>query len=168
MLAEVITVGDELLLGQTVDTNSAWMGEVFASHGIALHRITSISDNAEEIVAALDEARARVDLILMTGGLGPTRDDITKHTLADYFGMELRMNEEVLKGISAWFHGRGVPMLPVNEAQAMLPEGSSVLPNPRGTAMGMGFEASRDGRPQVVVSMPGVPYEMKGLVLCSK
>ena len=164
MLAEVITVGDELLLGQTVDTNSAWMGEVFATHGIALHRITSISDNAEEIVAALNEARARVDLILMTGGLGPTRDDITKHTLANYFGMEMQMNEEVLQGISAWFHGRGLPMLPVNEAQAMLPDGCTVLPNPRGTAMGMWFDASLDGRSQVVVSMPGVPYEMKGLV----
>ena len=131
----MITVGDELLLGQTVDTNSAWMGEVFATHGIALHRITSISDDAEEIGAALDEARARVDLVLMTGGLGPTRDDITKQTLANYFGMELRMNEEVLQRISAWFHGRGLPMLPVNEAQAMLPDGCTVLPNPRGTAM---------------------------------
>ena len=126
MLAEVITVGDELLLGQTVDTNSAWMGEVLVSHGIALHRITSISDRAEEIVAALDEARSRVDLVLMTGGLGPTRDDITKHTLAGYFGMELQMNEDVLEGISTWFHGRGLPMLPVNEAQAMLPDGCTV------------------------------------------
>ena len=164
MLAEVITVGDELLLGQTVDTNSAWMGEVFATHGIALRRITSISDNAEEIVAALDEARVRVDLVLMTGGLGPTRDDITKQTLANYFGMELQMNDEVLQRISAWFHGRGLPMLRVNEAQAMLPAGCTVLPNPRGTAMGMWFEASWDGRSQVVISMPGVPYEMKGLV----
>jgi nicotinamide-nucleotide amidase len=164
MLAEVITVGDELLLGQTVDTNSAWMGEVFATHGIALRRITSISDNAEEIVAALDDAHARVDLVLMTGGLGPTRDDITKQTLANYFGMELQMNDEVLQRISAWFHSRGLPMLQVNEAQAMLPAGCTVLPNPRGTAMGMWFEASRDGRSQVVISMPGVPYEMKGLV----
>ena len=164
MLAEVITVGDELLLGQTVDTNSAWMGEVLASHGIAVHRITSISDQANQIVAALDEARMRVDLILMTGGLGPTRDDITKHALTDYFGMELRMNEDVLKGISEWFQGRGLPMLPVNEAQALLPDGCSVLHNPRGTAMGMWFDAAQDGRPQVVVSMPGVPYEMKGLV----
>ncbi len=164
MLAEVITVGYELLLGQTVDTNSAWMGEVFATHGIALRRITSISDNAEEIVAALDDAHARVDLVLMTGGLGPTRDDITKQTLANYFGMELQMNDEVLQRISAWFHSRGLPMLQVNEAQAMLPAGCTVLPNPRGTAMGMWFEASRDGRSQVVISMPGVPYEMKGLV----
>ena len=164
MLAEVITVGDELLLGQTVDTNSAWMGEVFATYGIALRRITSISDNAEEIVAALDDAHARVDLVLMTGGLGPTRDDITKQTLANYFGMELQMNDEVLQRISAWFHSRGLPMLQVNEAQAMLPAGCTVLPNPRGTAMGMWFEASRDGRSQVVISMPGVPYEMKGLV----
>lgn len=165
MLAEVITIGDELLLGQTVDTNSAWMGGVLASHGIALHRITSISDNAAEIVAALDEALERVDLILMTGGLGPTRDDITKETLADYFGMPLEMNQTVLRNITAWFEGRGLPMLPVNEAQAMLPRDCTVLPNPRGTAMGMWFETTDRGRDQVVISMPGVPYEMKGLVL---
>ena len=165
MLAEVITIGDELLLGQTVDTNSAWMGGVLASHGIALHRITSISDNAPEIVAALDDARERVDLILMTGGLGPTRDDITKETLADYFEMPLEMDQDVLRNITAWFEGRGLPMLPVNEAQAMLPRGCTVLPNPRGTAMGMWFETADRGRDQVVISMPGVPYEMKGLVL---
>lgn len=164
MLAEVITVGDELLLGQTVDTNSAWMGEVLAAHGVALHRITSISDDAREIVAALDEARSRVDLILMTGGLGPTRDDITKHTLAEYFGMTLIMHEEVLLGITKWFAGRGLPMLPVNEAQAMLPDGCTVLPNPRGTAAGMWFDTEFEGRSQVIISMPGVPYEMKGLV----
>ena len=164
MLAEVITVGDELLLGQTVDTNSAWMGEILAANGIALHRITSISDDAEEIVAALNEARSRVDLILMTGGLGPTRDDITKHTLADYFGMSLEMHHEVLRGITEWFAGRGLPMLPVNEAQAMLPDGCTVLPNPRGTAAGMWFDAEWEDRRQVIISMPGVPYEMKGLV----
>ena len=149
--AEVIRRGRQ----PTVDTNSAWIGEVFAAHGIALHRITSISDNAEEIVAALDEARARVDLILITGGLGPTRDDITKHTLADYFGMELEMNEDVLQGISAWFHGRGLPMLPVNEAQAMLPDGC------RSAQLGVQRWACVRGiagrRSQVVVSMPGVP-----------
>lgn len=164
MLAEVITVGDELLLGQTVDTNSAWMGEILAANGIALHRITSISDDAEEIVAALNEARSRVDLILMTGGLGPTRDDITKHTLSDYFGMSLVMHHEVLRGITEWFAGRGLPMLPVNEAQAMLPDRCTVLPNPRGTAAGMWFDAEWEDRRQVIISMPGVPYEMKGLV----
>lgn len=164
MLAEVITIGDELLLGQTVDTNSAWMGEVLAANGVALHRITSISDQADEIVAALNEARSRVDLVLMTGGLGPTRDDITKHTLTEYFGMSLAMNHEVLKGITEWFAGRGLPMLPVNEAQAMLPDGCTVLPNPRGTAAGMWFEVEKAGRSQVIISMPGVPYEMKGLV----
>lgn len=164
MLAEVITIGDELLLGQTVDTNSAWMGEVLAANGVALHRITSISDQADEIVAALNEARSRVDLVLMTGGLGPTRDDITKHTLTEYFGMSLAMNHEVLQGITTWFAGRGLPMLPVNEAQAMLPDGCTVLPNPRGTAAGMWFEVEKEGRSQVIISMPGVPYEMKGLV----
>jgi nicotinamide-nucleotide amidase len=162
MLAEIITIGDELLLGQTVDTNSAWMGMQLAAHGIRVHRITSISDEADAIRAALDESLARVDFVLVTGGLGPTRDDITKETLADYFGTDLVMDEAVLLRITNWFAGRGFEMLEVNRHQAMLPESCDVLINPRGTAMGMWFERSADQK--VVVSMPGVPYEMKGLM----
>ena len=163
MLAEIITIGDELLLGQTVDTNSAWMGGQLAAHGIRVHRITSISDEADAILVALDEALSRVDFVLVTGGLGPTRDDITKETLAAYFGTELVMNDAVLETITNWFSGRGFDMLEANRHQAMLPEACEVLINPRGTAMGMWFEREVDQK--VVVSMPGVPYEMKGLML---
>ncbi|MFZ8835669.1 MAG: competence/damage-inducible protein A [Flavobacteriales bacterium] len=164
MLAEVITIGDELLLGQTVDTNSAWMGAELTKQGIALHRITSISDAPAEITAALEEAMSRVDLVLVTGGLGPTRDDLTKETLASFFGMPLVMNEQVLNQITHWFENRGMEMLPVNRDQAMLPEGCEILPNPRGTAMGMWFQKGDEVSPKVVVSLPGVPYEMKGLM----
>lgn len=164
MLAEIITVGDELLLGQTVDTNSAWMGAQLTKQGIALHRITSISDASEEITSALREAMNRVDLVLVTGGLGPTRDDITKETLASYFGMPLVLNEQVLNQITQWFEKRGMEMLPVNRDQALLPRGCEILPNPRGTAMGMWFQEGDEASPKVVVSLPGVPYEMKGLM----
>ncbi len=162
MLAEIITIGDELLLGQTIDTNSAWMGAQLAAHGIRVHRITSISDESEAIRAALDESLSRVDFVLITGGLGPTRDDITKETLADYFDTQLVMDQAILERITQWFAGRGFEMLDVNRHQAMLPEACKVLVNPRGTAMGMWFE--RDAGKKVVVSMPGVPYEMKGLM----
>lgn len=163
MLAEIITIGDELLLGQTVDTNSAWMGANLSAQGIRVHRITSISDEEDAIKQSLDEALSRVDLVLITGGLGPTRDDITKETLAAYFGTKLVMNDEVLQRITDWFEGRGFEMLEANRHQAMLPEACDVLINPRGTAMGMWFDRAQDQK--VVVSMPGVPYEMKGLML---
>jgi nicotinamide-nucleotide amidase len=127
-----------------------------------VHRITSISDESEAIRAALDESLSRVDFVLITGGLGPTRDDITKETLADYFDTQLVMDQAILERITQWFAGRGFEMLDVNRHQAMLPEACKVLVNPRGTAMGMWFE--RDAGKKVVVSMPGVPYEMKGLM----
>ena len=164
MQAEIITIGDELLLGQTVDTNSAWMGDELRQKGAAVNRVVSISDRPSEIKSALDEALLRVDFVLVTGGLGPTRDDVTKHTLADYFDTELVLNQPVLDRITAWFEGRGLKMLPSNRDQALLPEACLVLPNPRGTAMGMWFDTQRGGREKVVVSMPGVPYEMKGLM----
>jgi nicotinamide-nucleotide amidase len=138
------------------------MGAQLAAHGIRVHRITSISDESEAIRAALDESLSRVDFVLITGGLGPTRDDITKETLADYFDTQLVMDQAILERITQWFAGRGFEMLDVNRHQAMLPEACKVLVNPRGTAMGMWFE--RDAGKKVVVSMPGVPYEMKGLM----
>ena len=164
MQAEIITIGDELLLGQTVDTNSAWMGEELRKKGVSVNRIVSISDRPSEISAALDEALSRVDLVLVTGGLGPTRDDVTKHTLADYFNTDLVLDQDVLDRITAWFEGRKLKMLPPNCDQALLPESCVILPNPRGTAMGMWFDTLREGKDKVVVSMPGVPYEMKGLM----
>lgn len=160
MKAEIITIGDEILIGQTVDTNSTWLAENLHPLGIKVERITTISDTRAAILAAVEESFSRANLVLMTGGLGPTRDDITKETLAEYFHTTLERNQEVLQGIEAWFRERGRPVLEVNRAQADLPKDALILPNTRGTAQGMWFE--KEGR--VLISMPGVPYEMKGIM----
>jgi nicotinamide-nucleotide amidase len=160
MLAEIITIGDEILIGQIVDTNSAWMGEQLNLAGIKVHQITSVSDNAEHIVKALDEAKSRVDLILITGGLGPTKDDITKHTLVKYFNTSLRFDEEVHQHVKALFARFGREVTGVNLKQAEVPESCTVIHNANGTAPGMWF--NKDGT--VFVSMPGVPYEMKKMM----
>lgn len=160
MKAEIITIGDEILIGQTVDTNSAFMAKRLNSIGIMVQEITSISDTREHILEALKEAGSRSDLVLMTGGLGPTRDDITKKTLSEYFDTPLVMHEDIRDRIEAFFNQRGIPVLEVNRMQAMLPEACRPVPNVRGTAQGMWFD--REGT--VFVSMPGVPYEMQGIV----
>ena len=148
------------MIGQTVDTNSAWMAKQLNAIGISIHQITSISDTREAILNALAEVNERADLVLMTGGLGPTRDDITKITLCEYFETHLVMHDDVREGIEKWFEARGIPVLDVNRRQAELPAACEVLRNRRGTAQGMWFE--KEGT--VFVSMPGVPYEMKGIV----
>jgi nicotinamide-nucleotide amidase len=158
--AEIITVGDELLIGQTVDTNSAWMGMQLSMRGIKVNRITSISDRREEIISALDEALGRAPLVLMTGGLGPTSDDITKETLAEYFGSRLVEDREVLAEITERITRRNLEMNENNRRQAMVPEICRVLANHAGTAPGMLFE--KEGR--IIVSMPGVPSEMKHIM----
>jgi len=160
MHAEIITIGDEILIGQTVDTNSAWMAKQLNAIGISIQQITSIADTREAILNALAEVNERADLVLMTGGLGPTRDDITKFALCEYFETHLVMNDNVREGIETWFEARGIPVLEVNRRQAELPAACEVLRNRRGTAQGMWFE--KEGT--VFVSMPGVPYEMKGIV----
>lgn len=160
MNAEIITIGDEILIGQTIDTNSAWLGKELNQVGISIKQITSIKDSRNEILEALKSASTRADLILITGGLGPTQDDITKSVLCDYFDTELEVNEKVLKTIQDYFKDRGREMLESNNLQASLPKSSTVLPNALGTASGMWFE--KEGK--VYVSMPGVPYEMKGLM----
>lgn len=160
MLVEIITIGDEILIGQIVDTNSAWMGEQLNLAGIKVHQITSVSDNAEHIVKALDEAKSRVDLILITGGLGPTKDDITKHTLVKYFNTSLRFDEDVHQHVKALFARFGREVTGVNLKQAEVPESCTVIHNANGTAPGMWFD--QDGK--VFVSMPGVPYEMKKMM----
>lgn len=158
--AEIITIGDELLIGQTVDTNSAWMASELNALGINLYQITSISDEKEHILRSLKECAQRSSVILITGGLGPTKDDITKSTLCEYFDTELQMNHEILDGIVDYFKSKGKAILEMNRMQAMLPKACTALINTRGTASGMWFE--RNG--VVYVSMPGVPYEMKGLM----
>ncbi len=155
--AEIITVGDEILIGQTVDTNSAWMGMQLSMRGIRVNRITSVSDRREEIVSALDEALGRAPLVLMTGGLGPTSDDITKDTLAEYFGSKLVTDPEVLAEITGRITKRNLEMNENNRRQALVPECCRVLANHGGTAPAMLFE--KDGK--LVISMPGVPSEMK-------
>ncbi|MFM7233509.1 MAG: competence/damage-inducible protein A [Flavobacteriales bacterium] len=158
--AEIISIGDELLIGQTINTNAAWLGEQLNAIGIKVNRTVVISDSREEIKAALDESSSRSEIIIMTGGLGPTKDDITKHTLCSYFNTELIMNEAALARITEFFEQRGLPMLEVNRQQAALPAACTVIHNFRGTACGMWFERGD----RVFISMPGVPYEMKGMM----
>ncbi len=160
MKAEIITIGDEILLGQTIDTNSSWLGEELAKRGVKVNRIITISDEKNEIVNSLNESLSRVDLVLMTGGLGPTQDDITKSTLAEYFESEFYRDKEVEAGITAYFNSKGRDPLPANLEQANLPTKAHIVRNVRGTASGMWFE--KEG--QVVMSMPGVPNEMKGMM----
>jgi nicotinamide-nucleotide amidase len=160
MHAEIITIGDELLIGQVVDTNSAWMATLLNQHGIKVHQITSVSDNREHIIEALTATAKRADIILITGGLGPTRDDITKSTLCDYFKVGLRFDAEAYKDVEHLFKIRGREVTEINKKQAELPANCIALRNKNGTAPGMWFE----DKGKVYVSMPGVPYEMKALM----
>ena len=160
MQAEIITIGDELLIGQVVDTNSAWLGRTLGEDGIKVTQITSVQDDADQIARAVNEALARVSIVLVTGGLGPTRDDITKHTLAELFGMRLVRDEQVYETVRRQLAVRGIAFNELNRGQALVPDGCTVLPNRNGTAPGMWFERGR----KILVSMPGVPFEMKALV----
>lgn len=154
---EIITIGDEILIGQIVDTNSAWMASELNKQGFQVFQITSVSDDALHITKAIDDALARVDIVLVTGGLGPTKDDITKQTLCQYFNTELVFDEAVLQNIEQLFAGRTNVMNDLTKSQAYVPQDCTVIQNKVGTAAISWFE--RDGK--VLVSMPGVPYEME-------
>ena len=156
MFAEIITIGDELLIGQVVDTNSAWIGCELNNIGIEVLRITSVRDRGNEIIESIDNAMKRADIVLMTGGLGPTKDDITKQVLCDYFQTKLVFDDSVYKNIKRIL-GNRVPMNKLNKSQAMVPENCIVINNRVGTASVSWFE--RNGK--ILVSMPGVPQEMK-------
>jgi nicotinamide-nucleotide amidase len=160
MLAEIITIGDELLIGQIVDTNSAWIGQQMNQVGFKVHQITSVSDNREHILKALAEASQRVQMVLITGGLGPTKDDITKKTLAEYFGTGFVFSQEAFEDVEYLFKIRGREVTPLNRLQAEVPANCTVLRNRVGTAPGMWFEENG----VVYASMPGVPHEMKYLM----
>jgi nicotinamide-nucleotide amidase len=160
MKAAIITIGDELLIGQTVDTNSAWMGAEMSKSGFDLFRITSVHDRHGDIVYALDESSKEADVVLITGGLGPTSDDITKQTLAEYFNSHLTVNQEVLGMIENMMRLRNFPMNDKNLKQAEVPESCRVLFNSAGTAPGMWFEKGGT----IFISMPGVPNEMKHIM----
>lgn len=160
MNAELLTIGDEILIGQIVNTNAVWMAKKLNAIGVSIKQITSVSDEKMHIKAALDEALQRADIVLITGGLGPTKDDITKTTLAEYFNVGFKKEESVVEFIKEMFLKRGIEFLPVHEHQALILENSTLLFNHFGTAPGMWI----DYRGKVIVSMPGVPYEMKGIM----
>ena len=160
MKAEIITIGDEILIGQIVDTNSAWIGQTFNLEGIEISRINSITDTAEAIIDALEGLLPTTELVIMTGGLGPTKDDLTKQTLARYFGAQMVFREDVWEHIVKLFEGFGRKPVERNKFQAEVPENCEVLFNQKGTAPGMLFR--HEGRR--IVSLPGVPYEMKGII----
>lgn len=157
MKVEIVTIGDELLIGQVVDTNSAWMGQQLNKVGFEMNRINSISDSESEILNILDETSKRADVVLLTGGLGPTKDDITKVTMCKYFGTKLVFNEEVFEDVKSLLKGRVANINELNRQQAMVPENCTVIRNPVGTASIMWFEENGT----IFISMPGVPSEMK-------
>lgn len=160
MFAEIITIGDEILIGQVVDTNSAWLAQELNVEGIRVQQISSVADTAGAITAALTDAADRADLILITGGLGPTKDDVTKQTLAVYFGCGLRRDAAVLAHVEAVFSRSNRPMLEANRRQADVLADSEVLFNALGTAPGMW----QDYRGKTYIIMPGVPFEMKHIM----
>lgn len=160
MRADILSIGDELLIGQTVNTNASWIGKELSMRGIRIMQTTAIPDDDEKIIEAIDAALLRSEIVIITGGLGPTKDDITKHTLCKYFNTELFLHQPTLEKIEDYFTKRNRPMLEVNIKQAELPKSCEILNNNYGTAAGMWFE--KEGK--IVVSLPGVPYEMKGIM----
>lgn len=157
MKAEIITIGDELLIGQVIDTNSAWLGQHLSLLGITLYQRTACGDSREQILTCLNDASKRSDIIILTGGLGPTKDDITKKTLCEYFETTLVTDEKVLEWVTNIFKMRKMPMLDTNLQQAMVPVNSKTLWNRSGTAPGMWFDINN----KIYISLPGVPFEMK-------
>ncbi len=158
--AEIITIGDEILIGQTVDTNSAWMGKHLNDAGVDVDRVVSIRDTKEAIIEALEDVKPKTKLVLMTGGLGPTKDDITKYTLQDYFGGDLVFNQKAYDNVARIFKMFNKEVIEINRLQAMVPSSCKMLLNEMGTAPGMLFERND----VYYVSMPGVPYEMRHLI----
>ena len=171
MKAEIITIGDELLIGQVVDTNSAWMAERLNEVGISLHQITSVHDDREHILTALDEAFSRADIVFTTGGLGPTKDDITKHVMCEYFGTSLVEDHSVREHIYELYKERPEVLNRLTATQWLVPESATILPNRVGSAPIMVFEKEVNGErlevkgegqnSKFLIAMPGVPHEMK-------
>jgi len=156
-LVEIVTIGDEILIGQIVDTNSAWMARELNKDGFRIHQITTVSDDETHILKAVEGAFSRADIVLMTGGLGPTKDDITKQTLCKYFNTHLIHNQEVVDNIKEVFAHRGNVLNPLTLGQAMVPATATIIQNKRGSAPVTWF----DKKGKVLVSMPGVPFEME-------
>jgi len=158
--AEIITIGDEILYGQILDTNTQWISQELDKIGIKTVRKSSVGDAKEEIVRIFDEAQTRADIVFITGGLGPTKDDLTKKIMADYFGATLELHPQALEDVTVFFQNRGRELTEINRSQAFLPSNCTFIRNIQGTAPAMWFEE----RGVVWVSMPGVPFEMKGIM----
>lgn len=160
MKAEILTIGDEILIGQITNTNSVWIAQQLNQLGIKVVHMASVPDHETEIIKAFNDSLTRADFVFITGGLGPTKDDITKKTLAAYFNTELIINADVLHDVTSFFLKRDKVVSQLNKNQALVPKGSFVIRNPNGTAPAMWLKKQNT----VFISMPGVPYEMKGLM----
>jgi nicotinamide-nucleotide amidase len=158
--AEIITIGDEILYGQIIDTNSSWIGAALSDIGIKTIRRTSVGDTEQEILIAFTEANQRADLVIVTGGLGPTKDDITKTTFCRYFNTTLELNQEAFLEVESFFKKRGRALTGINILQAHLPKNCEYIVNAYGTAPCMWFNQAET----IFISMPGVPFEMKGIM----
>ena len=174
MKAEIITIGDELLIGQVVDTNSAWMAQRLNEYGIVLHQITSVHDDRQHILTAIDEAFGHADIVLTTGGLGPTKDDITKQVLCEYFNTSLVEDIRVREHVYSWYKERPDVLNRLTATQWLVPKSATILPNRVGSAPIMVFEKevidnkaigerleARGMGKKLLVAMPGMPHEMQ-------
>ena len=160
MRASIITVGDEILIGQVIDSNSAWLGQKLSEIGISVRKIWSVADESGQIILGMKQALEETDILFMTGGLGPTKDDITKKAIADFLGRDMYFDEPTFERIKSIFEKLGRSMSPSHHDQCMMPNGVEILYNSMGTAPGMLFR--HDGK--IIISMPGVPYEMKAIM----
>lgn len=163
MRAVVLTIGDELLIGQIHNTNASWLGEQLSAAGIDLARMITIGDDSDELFREIERSLSDSDLLILTGGLGPTHDDITREVLADYLDVDLLFDSHTFEHIQQRFQARGRRMPESNRSQAMVPEGFEVLPNPWGTAPGLWRSLEMEGRERIIAVLPGVPHEMEGL-----
>ena len=164
METEIINIGNELLIGQVVNTNASWMAEQMNLAGFWVERITVVPDEREQILTILREAQGRSSIVLVTGGLGPTKDDITKEVLCRFFNTRLVFQEEAFKDVENIFKIRGIKISDLNRKQAELPENCTSIPNPNGTARGMWFTKTENSRKTDFIFMPGVPFEMKPML----
>lgn len=160
MKAEILTIGDEILIGQIINTNSVWIAQQLNLAGIRVIHMASVADEESAIVEAFEAAQKRADIVFITGGLGPTKDDITKKIFANYFNVELEINEDILNDVTAFFTKRGREINDINRRQALVPKGCVVIRNKNGTAPGMWMKKENT----IFISLPGVPFEMKAMV----
>jgi nicotinamide-nucleotide amidase len=161
MNAELLTIGNEILIGQITNTNAVWMAQQLNMIGVSIVHMSSVADDRDSILKAFEDASTRADIVLITGGLGPTKDDITKKTFCDYFETELVIDENVLKDVTGFFAKRNRELTEINRKQAEVPKGCNVIRNKNGTAPGMWMEKNNT----IYVSMPGVPFEMQAMVI---